>query len=246
MTTAILLTAAVTPSPLVSVALADPAVRRQQYLDAWRFWVTFARASGSALWLVETSGADSAAFDALAGRGLGERYRFVRFTPSASAERRGKGSIESDAIDAALRSIAPDDDVAVYKATGRYTVANAAAIVRPLPRDRVVVRRHVDRGYIDTRLLGAPAGVWRTTFAGMGPLCDDDAGRYVEHVAAQRLITAEYEGSVLATRFPVRPAMRGVSGTRGVRYGGPLLQLKERLTPAVDARLERLSRSKFI
>ena len=221
MSTLILLTAAVTPDPAFlahdapfRVALADPRVRAGQYRAAVDHWHAVAQAAGGRVAVVETSGA--AHGDLTRRSDVG----FVSYDVPPGLAAGGKGAIEATAIDHALASLEPSPDTVLVKVTGRLLVANAAKVVGPVGDATVRVRRSLDRSFADTRIVVTTVGTWSEHLCGMGADVDDDHGRWLERVAAQRLILGEYAGALTVQRFPSPPRFAGASGTTGARYDG--------------------------
>lgn len=216
----LLLTAAVTPASGVGVAIQESQTRLTQYVHALQWWQRTATDQGWTLWLVETSGYD--------GAGLRERLAdpscYLDRPGTAPSAARGKGALEADAIDASLSELLArgiDDSETVFKVTGRLWMENAARILRPAADSEIVGRRRIDRTLVDTRLIGARIATWQSTLHAMAPEVDEAAGRNVEHVAAHRIYDAEYDGTAHIAPFCERVVFAGVSGTRGVDFGGP-------------------------
>ena len=221
MSVLILLTAAVSPDPAFLTAdasfrmsLADPQERAGQYRAAVDHWHAVADAVGGRVAVVETSGA---------ARGEVSRHAdvdVVAYTAPTGLAAGGKGAIEAEAIDHALAVLDPLLDTVLVKVTGRLVIENAARVIGPIGDATVQVRRSLDRGFADTRFIVTTVGTWRAHLTGMGAQVDDDHGRWLERVAAQRLILGEYDGTLTVQRFPDPPRFTGASGTTGVRYDG--------------------------
>ncbi|UIJ35545.1 hypothetical protein [Allobranchiibius sp. GilTou73] len=217
----ILLTAAVTPDPAFLagdasfwMTLADPQVRAGQYRAAVDHWSGVAHAVGGRVAVVETSGADRG--DVTRRTDVG----YVSYSLPAGLASGGKGAIEAAAIDHALDTLDPAPDTVLVKVTGRLLVENAARVIGPVGDATVQVRRSLDRAFADTRFVVTTVGTWREHLSGMGVEVDDDRARWLERVAAQRLIVGEYAGTLTVQRFPDPPRFVGASGTTGVRYDG--------------------------
>lgn len=221
----ILLTAAVVPDAAFRNALSDPDERLRQYRGAIQQWSVVAGSTRSRLLVVETSGS--------AGH-LADLADVVSFTPSEVAKKAGKGGAESEALEAGVRAAGLGADDTFHKVTGRLALRNAAAVIKPV-QGGACVRRRMDRSYVDVRFFSAKAGVWNQYLLGMGAEVDDGGGRYLEHVMAQRLIVAEYDG-VEVERFAERPMFAGSSGTSGKKYGSA----KDRLMSPVMLKAENV------
>jgi len=213
----ILLTAAVTPDPRLTGVLVDPRTRSAQYKRAIMAWQEAAAKVSAELVVVETSGASpDDILDTLDGT------TWISFSPSDRGVLRGKGAAEAEALDHAIGMLGARivGTSTLHKATGRLILENPGAVLGDVCRTEFRVRRSLDRSYCDTRLISCSLDGWATYLTGMATEVDDQGGRYLEHVLAQRLIMAEYGGGASVSRFRVRPSIRGVSGQTGQSYGG--------------------------
>ena len=230
----LLLTAAVTPTVRHRVSVTDPEQRAAEYHAALRRWGATASRLGLDLVVVETTGAERSAFWP-----AGVPGRFLSCPPDAcppdvGPATRGKGAVEAAALDHAFARAPELGEGTVYKCTGRLWVANAAALLAPLPAATARLRRTLDWSWVEGRLLGASVDVWRGVLAGMADEVDDPAGRYLEHVLADRLRPAWASGRVTVDRLPRRPVYVGRSGSTGHDYGSVRERVKRLGLPPVD------------
>lgn len=233
----VLLTAAVTPDPALSVAVSSASTRLEQYKMAIAKWQKMAEQHSFRVVVVETSGFDPDQLRRSISE-LGTESLIVNYRPTEIIRSRGKGAIEAAAMEYALAQTpefaAPSS--VVYKSTGRLSVRNFASIVEPIHLDAIRVRRTLDRRYCDTRFFATTLHIWTRALAGMADEIDDSAGRFLENVLAKRLIDIEYAGAGTVERFPVRPAIEGTSGTSGSRYGSLRSRLIRPLIQVVEGR----------
>lgn len=225
-TNTILLTAAITPDPRFGSAVSDPSERLGEYRKAVKKWQAQGREAGFDVAVIETTGSDA----------LDADVKVIPFTPSDEHVSRGKGSVEAAALDHALSVLALAREATVVKVTGRLVVENADRLLSPLAPGVIQVRRTLDRSFCNTRLLISTAGFWTDHLSGMDSSIDDNLGRYIEHIVAYRLITAELFAKAKVERFPVRPVFEGRSGTNGTPYG----TTRERIVSPILAKLEAL------
>lgn len=243
MTHAVLLTAAVTPDPRFRVALSDTEQRLRQYAESIGEWLSFAQTMGAVVVVVETSQST----DTLRAhiRRPGDRLEILDYVPSATMVEKGKGSVEAGAIDHAVGVLAGKGVTAVTKVTGRLRVTNARDVLAPLDPNSVMVRRTLDRRYVDSRLIHASTDVWTGVLHDMALELNDASGTYLEHVAALRLIRAEHERGTSVMRFPRRPRFRGQSGTSGGQYGGVSNAVRSAFMERLEGLVERMAKKQI-
>jgi hypothetical protein len=232
MTQAVLLTAAVRPDPRFTVALADPDARLRQYVASVREWLRFGEQTGARVVVVETSRSAELLNQVPALRQL----EVIEFEPSDQMADRGKGAVEAGAIDHALAGLANEGVRTITKVTGRLGIVDASRTLPPLAANSVMVRRTLDRRFVDARLIHATVDVWTDSLRGMAGAVNEVAGTYIEHVVGLRLVQAEFERGTDVLRFPKRPRFRGQSGTTGSQYN----RLDSAIRIAVMERAERL------
>lgn len=233
----VLLTAAVTPDPRYGSAISDAGVRLAQYQHALSNWASVAAAKDWSIVLVETTGCSGDEMLGVLGCELRKSVEFLNFSPAAALSERGKGAVEASAIDHALLSLRLPDNATFYKATGRLTLQNAGKLLTKVEASTATVRRTLDGTYCDTRFFATTVGFWRERLSGMEKDVDDESGRYLEHVMANRLRHAEYFQAVDVRRFQERPLLVGVSGTNGVTYGRIGATVREKLLGSIERNL---------
>lgn len=239
---AILLTAAVLPRPEFAVAVADPARRLAQYIDAVDRWAKVAGSLEYKLVVMETSGFGSDLKTALKES---HQVQVLDHSPSELSIGGGKGAIEAEAIESAIDTIAQvcSPLCSVFKVTGRLAVVKPESLLVPLATDTFRVRRTLDRSFCDTRMLGFTIGGWKRWLTGMQSEVQDSRERYLEHVVAQRLVLAEFEGATVG-RYTQKPRFIGQSGTSGSIYRGSANLVPGHLVAAFEGRLGGIAHSK--
>jgi hypothetical protein len=214
----ILLTATVTPQVTWDLHIADPAVRRHQYVESLRRWVPTAARHGATLVVVENSGEDLTVLACEAVGSVPDELILVNAPPPTPRDvERGKGAAEAAMMDLFSETFFGDPDEAWYKVTGRLFVKNFARCVpTALPPDSVVARVSMNLRHMDTRFFGATAGLWRSHFTGAGVDVDDRREVFLEKVLMRRVLSAMGQGANLL-RFGAQPAWYGRSGTHADR-----------------------------
>jgi hypothetical protein len=222
----------VRPDPRFKVALADPNARLRQYVESVREWLRFGEQVGARIVVVETSRSAELLNEVPALRQL----EVIEFEPTDDMAERGKGAVEAGAIDHAVADLANKGARTITKVTGRIGIADASVTLPPLAPNSVMVRRTLDRRFVDARLIHASVDVWTECLRDMGSTVNEVAGTYIEHVVGLRLVQAEFERGTDVLRFPMRPRFRGQSGTTGSRYN----RVGTAVRIAVMERAERL------
>ncbi|HEX3801464.1 MAG TPA: hypothetical protein VHV75_01365 [Solirubrobacteraceae bacterium] len=141
MTATLLITATVTPNPDVPLLrVRDPDLRRAEYLDALRFYLSLPPSVLDRLVFAENSQADLDVFRHLAAE-CGAADRFEAIAVAAAPSDLGRGVGEARIIDEAMRrseSLRAQDGT-VWKVTGRYTVRNIAKLILTAPEASLYV-----------------------------------------------------------------------------------------------------------
>lgn len=215
----VLLTAAVSPSPVVPFTALDQSQRLGLYLDAIKEWRDICAESGMRLCVVETTGASADLLELTAN----ERELFVAHRPDPALEPLGKGALESSAMDAGMAFVADaiGPNSTVHKVTGKLRVPNWRKVLVPQAVNTLRIRRSMDRSTCDTRVFSSTPFTWATHFARIFEQTNDVDGVYFEHVVGHRSIIAEFtDPSFRVERFATPPHIVGVSGSDGAAYGG--------------------------
>lgn len=238
-----LLTAAVTPNIPNPGVLSDADTRRSQYQAAFDYWQRVCELSGMGLVIVETTGARRDEFF-----GQNALAEWIQFTPRDEILARGKGAAEASALAVAADHLLSQvsGSFTVHKVTGRLLVKNWTAALLACGQREVRVRRTLDRGYCDTRLLSAPLDIFRGLMAGAEIDIDDSAGVYLEHVIAMRIIELEYRHGVRVERFAAPPRFEGVSGQSGKPYSSVIAEARRQAFRGIDGFFSGLSKRKAV
>lgn len=241
----VVLTATVRPNVGRLITVDGSVERLSQYRRSIPIWSEALRQSRFRLAVVETSGADRASLLSGLQSEIAREVTIIHYAPCADEIQRGKGAIEMAALDYALRHLEDlTGDSTIYKATGRLSISNTTSLIKPLEVDRVCARMSVDRSWVDTRLVGASLSVWQNVLIPAGGLVDDDRGVYIEHAIASQLAAALALKKVVLARFPVRPAIAGISGSTGKRYHPRLERFKGILFRPMESLLTEIASRK--
>jgi hypothetical protein len=219
---ALLLTAAVDPAGCAFTARSDTRLRLGDYRTALRAWIE--RGPLARIVLCDGSAWDMSAFADLAelARARGRRLELLSFAGQGYDRALGKGYGEIGIIDHALaRSLLIAEATHVFKATGRYFVANAAGFVAAVgrrPELDVMCDLREDLRVADSRWFAATPRFLRERLAPLRRLCDDSRGFFLEHALARAAHAALAEGGLWALP-PAYIRVVGVSGTVGTGRG---------------------------
>lgn len=243
----LVLSATIEPCGVPQLALADPALRRRQYLDAVMYWLRAFK--GHRLVFVENSGADLSEFQALAAAANGV-LEIIGLPNEPYPPSLGKGYGEFRMIDAAVTQSRLMRDASHFaKITGRLTVRNMPNMWRRLPpafdliADAFPIAHEPNGGRTDSRLVFFSTAFYREQATGLYQTMNDAGYFFAEH-AIWRLMQTAPPSARIFTRLPVEPAWQGTSGTYGADYGDLKSRLKrpfKRLRRARDRWLGRPS-----
>jgi len=200
----IVLTGTIAPRAIYT-AHADAGRRRQEYLDAVRWYARHAPVH-----FLENSGhrfADDADFAAIAGATYFEH-------PPSDCFDKGKGYQEFEMLDAWVAN-APARPARFLKITGRYIVQNIAQVLADCA-DASSARAIVERKLWPTHSARTDvalfdAGFYRKHIAGLYRECDDSARVYLENVVRRHL-----EGVAGIEVFRHYPVKTGMNGSKGI------------------------------
>lgn len=225
----VLLTACIAPgSEVPYLALRDVGERLADYMESLVRWLR--TPAVSAVVFCDNSGYsfESESFAALA-RALGKELEVLCFSGNDGAERYGKGYGEGRLCDYAFsKSHLLRQATSFYKVTGRLYVTNFDRIalrhsrnesVFALTSSRVSYAVKRFRGKpeprgVDTRLFKIGADLYRRRLFGCYHEVDDCAGRALEHVVHDRLVSEP------VAPFLECPRYAGRSGTTGKPFSG--------------------------
>jgi hypothetical protein len=232
----ILLTATVTPQVTWDLHIQDPRVRRREYVESLRRWVSEASVLGATVVMIENSGEDleRLAVDALDE--VPDSLRLVQAPPPSQADvDRGKGSAEAAMMDQFCETFYDDPAELWFKCTGRLFVRNLARCMPvALPPNPIIARVAMNLQQMDTRFFGSTTAIWRSHFTGAGVHVSDRDEVFLEKVLMRRVFTAMGGGANLV-RFGAQPAFLGRSGTHADRvYDSPANRLKRLATNRLE------------
>lgn len=237
----LVLTATVTPSRGAKVQRGDPAVRRNDYLDALAFWLQLRDARLNRILFLENSGDDLQAFRDLAARSNphGKRVEFISVPSIEVPEGIHYGIGELRMIDDGLaQSDTVRETTHFVKATGRYIFPQLPAVLDRLPAEfdimadcRIPWRRAVRKGlsmipavlqrrgaYAVTSLIIFRTAVYEQYFRGLYRTMEPwTLHGIVEHVVYDRI--CEVSGNLrILWRYPVDCEPVGVGASRNVNH----------------------------
>jgi hypothetical protein len=200
---AIVLTGAITVG-VDFVAVADPAERRREYLEALKFYRAFAP-----VYFIENSNYDLSGDPDFANI-PGVRLR--RFLPLPTGKR-GKGYQEFLALDRWY-----DTEIErprrILKITGRYLIDNISAILgecRRVADDVILIDQYARDQSAHTSLFSMSWPTYGKRVYGLYNESDDQAGVWIEHVLYKSLRSHRSECEI----FGHEPRITGVSGSTG-------------------------------
>ncbi len=221
----VLMTATVRPNTDLFVTQSDPSLRLRQYQEAISSMRSSLRPETD-LAIVETSGVGPSQLTALVAPQHRATIRVINFDAMNSDSTQGKGRIEADAVRHAVGVIAAtagtSSTTTVHKVTGRLVIENASEVFSSIDGPVVRARSTMDRSFVDTRVVSARIEEWMTVVLRDADAVDERAGVFLEHAVAAALARAAALHRIRLERFPVRPRIRGQSGSTGAAYrGGP-------------------------
>lgn len=224
----LLLTATISPpSDAVRLARADPQVRRNDYLEALRWYLSLDSTVVSRIVFVENSNSDLCDFEEMATNcGTGKDVEILSVFgmdhPATFLRGYGEFKLVDRALAASriLRSL-PDDGV-FWKITGRYRVQNLKAMFSGAPASFALYADvRPTRRYFDTRVFAATIDGYNRYLRGMFTKFDR---RRCESVLYEELDThASDLGFVGAMN--VLPLIDGVAATDNRSYDSGLWKL---------------------
>ena len=202
---AIVLTGTIIPHG-VDTPIADPSIRRAEYLRSIRFYRQWAP-----VYFLENSAYSLAEDPDFAEA---EDFHVRKFPLSANPER-GKGYQEFEMVDAWLAQEAHPPERWV-KVTGRYLVRNIAAILEECARDGdtgIVIDQIASHAAARTFLFAVQTEYYRAHLQGLYRWCDDRSPRQiVEHVFFEGLQADPKKSFRLFVNEPDVVAVAGSSG----------------------------------
>lgn len=236
MPTFIVMTATITPAAGIGNSVrVDPAVRLQEYLDAFRFYAALPDDLVHGILFLENSGQDFAPFREVQRQlGTSKRIEFLSTRSDYPAEK-GKGYGEFLMLDqgmAHLRALGLPGDTQVWKVTGRLIVKNMARMLAKAPKAFSLYAdfRHVPlvgaklggNEWLELRLVAASLDGYDQYFRG-----HYGDGYVIERAFFDRLFPLlKSRPAGVYPRFRTQPSLVGFSGYSNKSYASLEYRLK--------------------
>ncbi len=224
----VLLTATiVAPPDARNLARRDPALRLQDYLEAFEFYLgLLSRGSFDALVLCENSGFDLRPFAQRAvAAGLADRVELIGHFGLDYPARHGRGYGEFKLVDHAMRHsrlIAAMGSAAhIWKVTGRYKIRNLARLIHSQPADADLYChcRNWPMPWLDMYLMRWNHRAYDTLIRGVYRQLRQDATPTSAEQRFRALIDTRPAGLHIVRRFAEVPRLDGVRGFDNRAYG---------------------------
>lgn len=214
----ILLTSCVNPNGMPFTALSDINVRKQQYLDALRFYVNN---TPLPIVYVDNSNVDIKEYNVISNI-VDDRLELLSFDGNHDKEH-GKGYGELEIIDYAIKHsniINSNKNVSIIKITGRLVIVNIMTILNQLKynilpsSNSVICSMNSDFSMADSRLLIAPLNFYKRLIENRMAI-NDSEGVYLEHVLCSLI---KKQNLYAFHTFFSEPQYQGVSGSTNITY----------------------------
>lgn len=214
----ILLTSCVNPNGMPFTALSDINVRKQQYLDALRFYVNN---TPLPIVYVDNSNVDIKEYNVISNI-VDDRLEILSFDGNHDKEH-GKGYGELEIIDYAIKHsniINSNKNVSIIKITGRLVIVNIMTILNQLKynilpsSNSVICSMNSDFSMADSRLLIAPLNFYKRLIENRMAI-NDSEGVYLEHVLCSLI---KKQNLYEFHPFFTEPQYQGVSGSTNITY----------------------------
>jgi len=148
-----------------------------------------------------------------------QRFTVLRFSPHPNTKK-GKGFQEFYTLDRFVKDHLHSNSF--IKVTGRYIVKNIAELIANL-KAPINIDLHKKMKVAITGFFAMEKNFYLQYFYGKYADADDQAGRFIEHVVYDQIITADLKSKTAL--LPFNPQYRGVSGS----YGGSLQRNKYKM-----------------
>ena len=219
----LLLILTATIAPAVPVVRMDPQTRFHDYCNSLTCWWGAIRHLPVDIVWVENSGYPTADITGLIGS-LGANDRIVVLQVATDAElvkKNGKGAGEALMLDSVARLFPLEGYSHIGKCTGRLWMRNASRLIAEYSDSNTEVWFAIrsDFHFVDTRFFLCSRRFFVSHFLGMASEANDDAGLYIEHIAAKRILKAIAQGENFGF-FPDLPRYQGTGATDGKRHDG--------------------------
>lgn len=224
----VLLTATVVaPKDARNLARRDTALRLQDYLHAFDFYLDqLARDAFDALVLCENSGFDLAPFAAKVQRaGLQDRVEMIGFFGLDHPASYGRGYGEFKLVDHAMQHSALitrlGPQVRVWKVTGRYLVRNIDRLIagQPQQADLYCHCRNLPRVWLDLYLMRWNLRAYNGLVSGIYRQLQQDATPTSAEESFRRILDCHPAHLRIVRRFLHVPRVDGVRGFDNREYG---------------------------
>lgn len=225
----ILLTSCVNPNGMPFTALSDINVRKQQYLDALRFYVNN---TPLPIVYVDNSNVDIKEYNVISNI-VDDRLEILSFDGNHDKEH-GKGYGELEIIDYAIKHsniINSNTNVSIIKITGRLVVVNIMTILNQLKynilpsSNSVICSMNSDFSMADSRLLIAPLNFYKRLIENRMAI-NDSEGVYLEHVLCSLI---KKQNLYAFHTFFSEPQYQGVSGSTNITYEAKKHTFREKI-----------------
>ena len=225
----ILLTSCVNPNDMPFTALSDINVRKQQYLDALRFYVNN---TPLPIVYVDNSNVDIKEYNVISNI-VDDRLELLSFDGNHDKEH-GKGYGELEIIDYAIKHsniINSNTNVSIIKITGRLVIVNIMTILNQLKynilpsSNSVICSMNSDFSMADSRLLIAPLNFYKRLIENRMAI-NDSEGVYLEHVLCSLI---KKQNLYAFHTFFSEPQYQGVSGSTNITYEAKKHTFREKI-----------------
>lgn len=225
----ILLTSCVNPNCMPFTALSDINVRKQQYLDALRFYVNN---TPLPIVYVDNSNVDIKEYNVISNI-VDDRLELLSFDGNHDKEH-GKGYGELEIIDYAIQHsniINSNKNVSIIKITGRLVIVNIMTILNQLKynilpsSNSVICSMNSDFSMADSRLLIAPLNFYKRLIENRMAI-NDSEGVYLEHVLCSLI---KKQNLYAFHTFFSEPQYQGVSGSTNITYEAKKHTFREKI-----------------
>lgn len=225
----ILLTSCVNPNGMPFTALSDINVRKQQYLDALRFYVNN---TPLPIVYVDNSNVDIKEYNVISNI-VDDRLEILSFDGNHDKEH-GKGYGELEIIDYAIKHsniINSNKNVSIIKITGRLVIVNIMTILNQLKynilpsSNSVICSMNSDFSMADSRLLIAPLNFYKRLIENRMAI-NDSEGVYLEHVLCSLI---KKQNLYAFHTFFSEPQYQGVSGSTNITYEAKKHTFREKI-----------------
>jgi hypothetical protein len=207
----------------------DPKEREQDYLNAFRTWMSVD--CNADIIFCENSEADLSSFREAAAEHKGDTtVQLISFDGNAGAQNKGKGHGEIEMLRYAF-DVMPElkDYRYIIKVSGRYRIANSLEIIRRIREMSadLICDIHANLTYGDTKTVAFRPHVALSHLIPYQEELDEARGVIIEHLMARCLHRTLLAGGSWAP-LPCTPICDGISGTwNAPQRGTQLYRIKQ-------------------